>query len=192
MILLQQKNSENKGIAEERESNDNEHITVVGVNNDNKSVTDLEESNDNVQEVSDNDNITELEEKNENQCNGASKKLIVILNVNESNLHDSKPAAEDGPNFSAILDSDLLWIAASLDPLLSEGDDIGNMDFAPDLLSADPPVDFADESSASLKVNEAVASLSPVSQAGSQDEARDLCSKAKGSRGETGVRQSIF
>ena len=66
------------------------------------------------------------------------------------------------------------------------------MDFAPDLLSADPPVDFADGSSASLKVNEAVASLSPVSQAGSQDEARDLCSKAKGSRGETGVRQSIF
>lgn len=41
------------------------------------------------------------------------------------------------------------------------------MDFVSDLLSADPPVDFA-ESSANLKVNEEVASLSPVSQVGSQ------------------------
>ena len=167
-------NSENEGIAEERESNGNEHITVVGVNNDNKSVTDLEESNDNenitevegnndnksvtdleqsndnVQEVRDIENIAELGEKNQEQCNGALKKLIVVLNEKKSNLHDSKPAAEDGPNFSAILDSDLLWIAPSLDPLLSEGDDIDNMDFVSDLLSADPPGDFADESSANL------------------------------------------
>ena len=199
-------NSENEGIAEERESNDNEHITVVGVNNDNNSVTDLEEgndnenitevegnndnksvtdseeSNDNVQEVRDNENITELGEKNQEQCNSASKNLIVVLNEKESNLHDSKPAAEDVPNFSAILDSDLFWIVLSLDPLLYEGDDIENMDFVSDLLSTDPPVDFA-ESSANLKVNEEVASLSPVSQVGSQYEARDLCSKAKVSRG---------
>ena len=175
-------NSENEGIAEERESNDNEHITVVGVNNDNNSVTDLEEGNDNVQEVRDNENITELGEKNQEQCNGASKNLIVVLNEKESNLHDSKPAAEDVPNFSAILDSDLFWIVLSLDPLLYEGDDIENMDFVSDLLSTDPPVDFA-ESSANLKVNEEVASLSPVSQVGSQYEARDLCSKAKVSRG---------
>lgn len=109
----------------------------------------------------------ELGEKNQEQCNGASKKLIVVLNGKESNLHDSKPAAEDGPNLSAILDSDLLWIASSLDPLLCEGDDIENMDFVSDMLSTDPPVDFA-ESSANNKVNEEVASLSPVSQVGSQ------------------------
>lgn len=102
------------------------------------------------------------------------------------NLH--KPAAEDGPNFSAFLDSDLLWIAPSLDPLLCEGDDIEIMDFVSDLLSADPPVDFT-ESSANLKVHEEVASLTPGSQVGSQYEARDLCSKAKGSRGGAGVRQ---
>lgn len=63
------------------------------------------------------------------------------------------------------------------------------MDFVSDLLLADPPVEFADKSSTNLKVNEEVASLSPVSQVGSQYEALDLCSKAKGSCGGAGVRQ---
>ena len=41
------------------------------------------------------------------------KKLIVVLNVEQSNLHEGESAAEDGPNLSSILGSDPLWIAPS-------------------------------------------------------------------------------
>ena len=39
-----------------------------------------------------------------------------------SNLHEGRSGAKDGPNLAPILDSDSLWIAPSLDPLLSKGD----------------------------------------------------------------------
>ena len=50
------------------------------------------------------------------------KKFIVVLNEEESNLHEGRSVAKDGPNISPIHDSDPLWIAPSLDPLFSEGD----------------------------------------------------------------------
>ena len=50
------------------------------------------------------------------------KKLIVVLNEEESNLYEGRSAAKNGPNLSNILDSDSLWIAPSLNPLFCEGD----------------------------------------------------------------------
>lgn len=36
------------------------------------------------------------------------KKPIFVLNEEESNLHEGRSAAKDGPNLSPILDSDFL------------------------------------------------------------------------------------
>ena len=46
----------------------------------------------------------------------------MVLNVEQSNLHEGESAAEDGPNLSSILGSDPLWIAPSRECLLSEGE----------------------------------------------------------------------
>ena len=47
------------------------------------------------------------------------KKSIFVLNEEESNLHEGRSAAKDGPNLSPILDSDSLWTAPSLYPFIS-------------------------------------------------------------------------
>ena len=74
-----------------------------------------------LEEVRDNKDIAEVVENNKQQCNDASKKLIVVLNEEKSNLHEGGSAVKDGPNISPILHSDPLWIAPSLDSLFSEG-----------------------------------------------------------------------
>ena len=58
--------------------------------------------------------------------------------------------------------------------------------------SADPLADFADKSSATLKVDGEADSLSPVGQVRLQYEACDLCGKAKVSRGGSGVHHPLF
>lgn len=63
------------------------------------------------------------------------------------------------------------------------------MEFVTYWFSADSPADFAVKSSATPKVGGDADSLSPVRQVGMQYEARDLCGKAKGSRGSSCVHQ---
>ena len=100
------------------------------------------------------------------QCNDVPKKLIVVLNVEQSNLHEGESAAEDGPNLSSILGSDPLWIAPSRECLLSEGEYSENMEVVTYLFSVDPPADLAEKSSATPKASGEADSLSPVSQVG--------------------------
>ena len=66
------------------------------------------------------------------------------------------------------------------------------MEFVADWFSADPPADFADKSSATLKVGGKADFLSPVGQVRLQYKACDLCGKAKGLRGGSSVHQPLL
>ena len=102
------------------------------------------------------------------------KKLIVVLNVEQSNLHEGESAAEDGPNLSSILGSDPLWIDPSRECLLSEGEYSESMEVVTYLFSADPPADLAEETFVIPKVGGEVDSLSPVGQFGLHYEVRPV------------------
>lgn len=91
----------------------------------------------------------------------------MVLNVEQSNLHEGESAAEDlSSNLSSILGSDPLWIAPSRECLLSEGEYSENMEVVTYLFSVDPPADLAEKSSATPKASGEADSLSPVSQVG--------------------------
>lgn len=113
----------------------------------------------------------------------------MVLNVEQSNLHEGESAAEDGPNLSSILGSDPLWIAPSRECLLSEGEYSENMEVVTYLFSADPPADLAEKSSATPKSSGEADSLSPVSQVGLHYDVRHVW-QGYGSRGGAAVCQS--
>lgn len=73
--------------------------------------------------------------------------------LNEEESHEGGSVTEHGPNLYSILDSDPLWIALSLNPLLSEGEHSESIEFVTDLLWAHSRVDFTYESSATPKVS---------------------------------------
>lgn len=98
----------------------------------------------------------------------------MVLNEEQSNLHEGESAAEDSPNLSSILGSDPLWIAPSRECLLSEGEHSESMEVVTYLFSADPPADLAEKTSATLKVGGEVDSLSPVGQFGLHYEVRPV------------------
>ena len=68
----------------------------------------------------------------------------MVLNEEQSNLHEGESAAEDGPNLSSIL-------APSRECPLSEGEYSESMEVVSYLFSADPPADLAEKSSPTPK-----------------------------------------